>query len=224
MSNELFKFYLGKTQGDEDYYLDLRKKLLVVDKYKKGQSALFYNIINDLIENYTNDEVQIALIDYKDKYYTKYKKNDKLFLSIANNNDEVIEVLDLIKSIQNARMCLMKECNVKNIEEYNKKEVNKIPHMFIFVDEISDLIENGHIDKLLSLINPSKCTGINIFVGTSLLDKGKALCSKVKASFMDRICFPVDTKEESKLVIDEYGAEKLNKGEMIINDTVITLN
>ena len=210
MINELFKFYLGKTQGDEDYYLDLRKKLLVVDKYKKGQSALFYNIINDLIENYTNDEVQIALIDYKDKYYTKYKKNDKLFLSIANNNDEVIEVLDLIKSIQNAR--------------YNKKEVNKIPHMFIFVDEISDLIENGHIDKLLSLINPSKCTGINIFVGTSLLDKGKALCGKVKASFMDRICFPVDTKEDSKLVIDEYGAENLNNGEIIVNDTLITLN
>ena len=73
-------------------------------------------------------------------------------------------------------------------------------------------------------MNLSKSTGINIFAGTSFLDRNKTLSGKVKANFIDRICISVDTKEESKLVIDEYGAENLNNGQIVINDTIITLN
>ena len=118
----------------------------------------------------------------------------------------------------------MKKYNLKNIQEYNcgQDTLDKIPNIFIFVDEICYLIESKQIDKLLCLVNNGRRAGISIIAGTSILDKSKSLCGKVKSNFIDRVCFKVDSKEESKLVIDNYGAEKLNEFDIMINDKRIS--
>ena len=67
--------------------------------------------------------MQIVLIDYEDRFYTEHKENGKLFIAIGNNNIKVVDVLNLIQEIQNSRIEMMKECNARNIEEYNKRSI-----------------------------------------------------------------------------------------------------
>lgn len=224
MTSDLFNICIGKNKQNKDYYLDINNNFLVVDKNKKGQARLFNNIINDLSKNSINDDTQIIFVDYKYAFNDEYKNYDKKFVLVANNNSEVVDMLDLMKTIQNYRLIFLKEFNVKNIEEYNQKQTNKIPYIFIFIDEISDLISNGLIDNLLALTKLSKAIGINIFAATSQIDKTKSLCGKIKANFLNRICFALDTKQQSKLVLDDYGAENLNHNEIIVNDKIIKLN
>lgn len=224
MANDLFDICIGKTQQNQDYYLNINNNFLVVDKNKQGQARLFRNIINALLKNSINNDAQIIFVDYKYAFNDEYKNYDKEFVLVANNNNETVDVLDTIKSIQNYRIVFLKEANVKNIEEYNKKEPNKIPYIFIFINEINDLVENGHADTLIALTKLSRITGTNIIVATSQIDKTKSLCGKIKANFLNRICFALDTKQQSKLVLDDYGAENLNHNEIIVNDKIIKLN
>ena len=138
-------------------------------------------------------------------------------LPIAINKEAAAAMLDKIKKIQNDRLSLIKNCNAKNIEQYNRENVDKITYIFLFVYELNDIFTYEQVDKLLSLVNLSKSTGIFIFIGTSFIDKNTTLCGKIKANFLDRICFTVDSKEESKLAIDKYGAESLDRGTIMFN-------
>ena len=82
----------------------MKKNLLIVDKNKQGQVNLFQKLIGYLLKNYNCEDAQIVLVDYQDKHYTEYKNNDKLFLLFANNNNEVVDVLDYIGFMQNYRI------------------------------------------------------------------------------------------------------------------------
>ena len=195
--------------------LDIRNNIYIIDKNKRGQVAIFNKVIKHLLKN--NKEVKLALIDYENKYYKRRFGNEHFLLPIAINKEEATAMLDKIKKIQNDRLSLIKNCNAKNIEQYNRENVDKITYIFLFVYELNDIFTYEQVDKLLSLVNLSKSTGIFIFIGTSFIDKNTTLCDKIKANFLDRICFTVDSKEESKLAIDKYGAESLDRGTIMFN-------
>lgn len=114
----------------------------------------------------------------------------------------------------------MRQCNVRNIKEYNKKEQNKIPYLFVFVDELSYLIKNEQIEILFDLARCSYFCGVYFIVGTSdvSFDKNRVLCGAVKANFINRICFAVDLSKESKLVLDSGGAENLDINEILVSE------
>ena len=133
MKSDFFKLNIGKTEKNEEYFLDLLKMWLVADKSKDGQVELFQNAIKHLQK--TDEELQIALVDYENKNYEWFEDDDKLFLPIAHIKEDAIMMFDFLKKVQDARKALLKKCYVKNIEEYNQKEPNKIPYIFVFVDE-----------------------------------------------------------------------------------------
>lgn len=220
MVDELLKVkvYVGKDDQKKDYYLNIDKNFLVVDKNKAGQVFLFDEIITSLIKSEL--DVQVALIDYENKHYMDFEDSEKMFPPIAHNREDVVAMLDFIETTKKARLSLLRQCNVRNIGEYNEKEQNKMSFIFIFVDELSYLMKDKQIDKLLELGKCWNCCGIYLIVATSdvSFDENKVLCGQVKANFVNRICFAVDSKKESKLVIDEGGAENLSGNEVIVSE------
>lgn len=220
MKNKLFNQYLGKTKEGEDCFFDLTKDLLVVDKNKQGQVTLYNKMINNLLKS--KEDLQIALMDYENKNYKAFEDNEKMFPTIAHNKEEVDNMLNFLVMTLKARASLLVQCDVRNIREYNEKEINKLPYIFVIVDEISYLTQFKQIKELLSLSPLNRCCGIHLIVATSnlSLEQDKVLSGLVKATFLNRICFTVDTKEESKLVIDKSGAEELYKenNEIILSE------
>ena len=77
------KVYVGKDDQKKDYYLNIDKNFLVVDKNKAGQVFLFDEIITSLIKSEL--DVQVALIDYENKHYMDFEDSEKMFPPIAHN-------------------------------------------------------------------------------------------------------------------------------------------
>lgn len=176
-----------------------KKNMLFIAKDKEYIVDLFKNYIDSLID--TKDELVISLIDYENKNYKEYENNEKFFPPIAHQKDDVINMIDYLTMMKNARIALFKKSGVRNIEEYNKKENNKIPYICVMVDEFSYLMGDEQIDKLLELGSNFQYLGIYLIIGsTNDVLTGKPLSINKKVYFDNTNCYVIDKVKK----IDEF--------------------
>ena len=179
------------------------KNLQIIAKDKEVIVGIFKHYMDALID--TDSELIISLIDYENKNYKGYEDNDRFFPPIAHTKEDVIDMLDHINIMKNARIELFKKCNVKSIEEYNAKELNKMPYIFVFVDELNYLLDDEQIDKLLKLENSFNYLGIYLFMGATQIEpKDKPLDEERILHFCNTNCYVVDKNKEIAKSINEF--------------------
>ncbi len=172
-----------------------------------------HNIICNLLKS---NKSQLFLSDSKGVEFSFYKKFEKV-KKIVTTYEENVDMLDFLNYTMESRFDVIK---MYNCQKYD--QVFKMDPILVVIDEIADLILQDKNDKfkksLLSLSQKSRAAGIFIVAATQR-PSVDVLSGTIKANFPARIALKTASSIDSKVILDQPGAELLKgKGDAIINN------
>jgi DNA segregation ATPase FtsK/SpoIIIE, S-DNA-T family len=233
-------FGLGKTISNETFIADLTKMphLLIAGTTGQGKSVGLNVILTSLLYKKHPAQVKFVLIDPKRVELTLFNRIERHFLAKLPNTDEAIitdttKVIHTLKSLcmeMDERLGLFNLAMVRNIKEYNTKFVDRrlnpkkghkfLPYIVVVVDEFGDLIAQAGKEietPLTRLAAVARATGIHLIIATQR-PSVNVVTGLIKANFPARIAFRVQSKIDSRTILDAGGADQLiGKGDMLFS-------
>src|SRR6266851_7225302 len=194
-------------------------------------------IILSMLMTRRPDEVKMIMIDPKMLEMSEYSRIPHLMCPVVTDPKKAEAILSWAVDKMEERYDLLSRARVRNIAGYNELGPDEIhrrmgpleeeerrhvpsrmPHIVVFVDELSDLVMmmkkevEGHI---IRLAQKSRAAGIHLVVATQK-PTVDVITGLIKSNLPARICFKVVNKSDSRVVLDEMGADKLlGKGDML---------
>ena len=184
---------------------------LIAGATGSGKSVFLHNCIVYLLKNYSY-KITTYFIDLKQVEFIRYNKLKTNGARVATDYASAVDVLKSIKAIMNQRYKLFTRKHYTNIKEYNENEKTKIKYIFLFIDELAELMQTNkkEISFLLgSLLQLARASGIYIISATQR-PSADVVPGILKTNFTTRIAFKVGNMYDSKTIINERGAERLS--------------
>jgi Cdc6-like AAA superfamily ATPase len=204
----------------ESRVIDLVKMphLLVAGQTGSGKSVFLNMLILSVIRNLKVDECQLALIDPKRVEFSLYRDEEHLWAPVATKYDDSERLLDRLVEEMEKRYESLEELGVRSLESANEILEKKIPYIVVVIDELADLMMvSGHgvEDQITRLAQLARAVGIHLVLATQR-PVVEIMTGLIKANMPARISFKVASKQDSRVILDEPGAEGLKgTGEMI---------
>ena len=221
-------FTMGKDVANRKVYGDISKMthLLVAGSSGSGKSVFLGSLIISLIYKYSPEELRLILIDPKKTEFVLYNNLPHLMI------DEIIT--DVHKSVQslnwaigemNRRYSLFEKMSragtyVVNLDQYNAqlKKEERLPKIVIIIDELADLMlaaKKDIEDRIQNLTQKARAAGIHLVVATQR-PSTDVITGVIKSNLATRIAFAVATDVDSRVILDQSGAQKLlGKGDFL---------
>jgi len=194
---------LGKGMDNQAIIGRLDNTLIAGEDKADCIKAIILNTIIQL----RPEEVKILILDVTQELRA-FENLPHLFAPIATSANKVFEHLDLAKQEADRRSSLLSNANTQNISAFNRVNPNgKIPYMVIIADEIpgEEIFSRG--------LDQYRAAGIYVVLTS---EHPTLLNNRARATFPSRICFKVENKTESRMVLEQNGGEKLTgKGDML---------
>jgi len=230
--------FLGKDTEGRPLVHDLAEMphLLIAGRTGTGKSVCLNSIILSLLMARRPDEVKMIMIDPKMLELSEYAKVPHLMHPVVKDMKKAEAILAWAVDKMEERYDLLSRVRVRGIAGYNelgleeilrraqpdeeetKRIQAKMPYIIIFVDEMGDLMMTmkreveGHI---IRLAQKSRAAGIHLVVATQK-PTVDVITGLIKSNLPARICFQVSSRMDSRVVLDEMGAEKLlGRGDML---------
>lgn len=203
---------LGQSTDGKRVWMDLAQNphMIIAGTTGSGKSTLLHTIIANLL-NY--HDATLYLIDPKNiEFYEYDKKIDNLH--VGYSYDEVMNTLDVLLETMENRYRMMRE-GIKS---------NQLKPIVLIIDEFADLImqdkDEQFYNKLCKLAQKCRASKINIILSTQR-PSTNIINGTIKANFPARIACRVATHVDSKVVLDNVGAESLSgKGDALVRDNL----
>jgi len=233
---------IGKTITNEVYMVDLAKipHLLVAGATGQGKSVGLNTIITSLLYKKHPNELKIVLVDPKKVEFSVYAPiADHFIATVAGNEDEpiitdvtkVVNTLNSLTTLMDARYDLLKIAGARNIKEYNQKFVNHqldltkgheyMPYVVVIIDEYGDLIMTAGKEielPITRIAQLARAVGIHMIIATQR-PTANIITGSIKANFPGRMAFKVSSMTDSRTILDQSGANQLiGRGDMLILD------
>lgn len=224
--NTGFKACIGQDKNKNNIFIDLEKTshVLVGGSSGSGKSCLMNCFIKSLLNKY--NDFYITIIDIKRIEFLQFANSPQL-VGIMENAAEAVEILQKYIDIMYNRFNILKENNCKSIKEYNAKNPNdKMQRHVILIDELADVLLDNKIIKiyLQKLLQLGRAVGLHIVCATQA-PNAKTIPTELKINITCRIALQVPNYTNSKIIIDEKGAELLKgNGDALIKTSNITTN
>lgn len=230
---------LGKTIANESFVLDLTKlpHILMAGATGQGKSVGLNTIITSLLYKKHPSQIKFVMVDPKKVELSLFSKIERHFLAKLPNSEEAIitdtrKVVCTLNSLNiemDNRYELLKDAQVRNISEYNRKFVARklnptnghryLPYIILVVDEFADLIMTAGKEienPLTRLAQLARAIGIHLIIATQR-PSVNIITGTIKANFPARIAFRVISKIDSRTILDTGGADQLiGKGDMLL--------
>ncbi len=231
--------YLGKDSSGEALVSDLTKMphLLIAGTTGSGKSFCINSIITGLLLTKRPDEVKMILIDPKMVEMTMFNTIPHLMCPIVTETQRAIQILEWATVKMDERYSLLAEARVKNIAEFNKlgadeiikrfnpscpdeeaKIPKRLPYIVIVIDELADLMMTAAKDieaYIVRLAQKSRAVGIHIVLATQR-PQATVVTGLIKSNMPTRIGFRVAARMDSRIILDQNGAETLlGEGDML---------
>lgn len=211
---------IGKSLNNEEIQLNLldTPHLLVAGSTGSGKSCILNNIITSLVRKYDENYFRTILIDVKQVEFSQYKNIKQLATPVITDVEKAIDILNKMCQIMSSRYNLLSENNARNIEEYNAKTDDKLVYYLIVVDELADLfIQAPDIEIILCrLAQLGRAAGIHLILATQRPDR-ETITGRLKVNIPSRLALTVASVYDSRIILDQTGAEKLTgKGDFIL--------
>ena len=218
---------LGKDIVGAPFVTDLAKlpHLLIAGTTGSGKSVGINAMILSLLYKNSPDELKFVMIDPKMLEFSIYNDIPHLLTPVITEPKKAITALNAMVKEMERRYKLMAKMKVKNIENYNKKADEKLPYIVIIIDELADLMMTSGKDveySIARLAQMARASGIHLIVATQR-PSVDVVTGLIKANLPSRISFKVGQKIDSKVILDQFGAESLlGRGDMLFTPPGIT--
>jgi DNA segregation ATPase FtsK/SpoIIIE, S-DNA-T family len=231
--------FLGKDSSGEALVSDLASMphLLIAGTTGSGKSVCINTIIAGVLLTRRPDDIKMILIDPKMVEMTAFNTIPHLMTPIVTETRRAVQILEWATVKMDERYALLAEARVKNIAEFNAlgteevikrfeptspeeeaKIPKKLPYVVIIIDELADLMMTaakeieGHIVRLAQ---KSRAVGIHIVLATQR-PQATVVTGLIKANMPTRIGFRVAARMDSRIILDQNGAETLlGQGDML---------
>jgi DNA segregation ATPase FtsK/SpoIIIE, S-DNA-T family len=215
---------LGKDIVGKPFVTDLKKlpHLLIAGTTGSGKSVGINAMILSLLYKNSPDQLRLLMIDPKMLEFSIYNDIPHLLTPVITKPKQAIAALANMVAEMERRYELMADTRTKNIDNYNEK-IKKIggehfPFIVVIIDELADLMMTSGKDVEISiarLAQKSRACGIHLIVATQR-PSVDVVTGLIKANLPSRISYRVGQKIDSKIILDQMGAESLlGRGDML---------
>ncbi|MEA1956231.1 MAG: DNA translocase FtsK [Campylobacterota bacterium] len=215
---------LGKDIVGKPFITDLKKlpHLLIAGTTGSGKSVGINAMILSLLYKNSPDQLRLLMIDPKMLEFSIYNDIPHLLTPVITKPKEALVSLNNMVNEMERRYELMAESKTKNIENYNEK-IKKIggeffPYIVVIIDELADLMMTSGKEVEISiarLAQKSRACGIHLIVATQR-PSVDVVTGLIKANLPSRVSYRVGQKIDSKIILDQMGAESLlGRGDML---------
>ncbi|OGC57483.1 hypothetical protein A3H26_01300 [candidate division WWE3 bacterium RIFCSPLOWO2_12_FULL_36_10] len=201
------------------YDISKMPHLLVAGSTGSGKSVFLHSLIFSLLFRCSPQECKFILIDPKRVELVHYRDIPHLLTPVVTDIDRATSVFNWAVNEMERRYKLFESARARNIDMYNEKSgFQALPYVIIVVDELSDIMVNdptGVEKSIIRLAQLARATGIHLIL-TVQRPSTNVITGLIKANIPCRIAFNVTSQIDSRVIIDQPGAEKLlGKGDML---------
>jgi len=227
--NKLLNVALGKDITGNITCADLSKMphLLIAGTTGSGKSVCLNVMIASILYNATPAQVKLLMIDPKQVEFTVYNGIPHLLVPVISDARKAAGSLAWAVGEMDARYKTFSSCAVRDIGSYNKyaeehPELNLqyMPQIVIFIDELNDLMmvsPKEVEDSICRLAQKARAAGMHLVVATQR-PSVDVITGIIKANIPSRISLSVSSQVDSRTILDSIGAEKLlGNGDMLFN-------
>jgi S-DNA-T family DNA segregation ATPase FtsK/SpoIIIE len=218
--NAFLKFVLGKDVAGKPVAVDLASMphLLIAGTTGSGKSVCINAILCCLLMERTPNELRLVMVDPKRVELTGYNGIPHLLTPVIVDTDKVVDTLKWMSREMDSRYKKFAEVGARNISDYNSTQPRKLPYIVVVIDELADLMmmapeeTERNLNRLAQL---ARATGIHVIIATQR-PSVDVITGMIKANFPSRISFTVVSGVDSRVVLDQPGAERLiGRGDML---------
>ena len=194
--------------------------LLVAGATGSGKSVWINSMLLSLLYRYAPQDLQLVLIDMKRVELKLYEGVPHLLAPVITDSEKAINALKWTVNEMDRRYKLLEEFGKRNIIDYNEfarstkipdLNLEELPYIVVIVDELGDLMilaKNEVEPIIVRLTQMSRAVGIHLIIGTQRPDT-QVVTGLIKANIPSRIAFAVASQIDSRVILDQGGAEKL---------------
>jgi len=231
LENEAFRrlksplrFALGQDVAGNAVAADLvaMPHLLIAGATGSGKSVCVNSLIACLLLNNTPDDVRLLMVDPKRVELTGYNGIPHLLAPVVVELERVVAALQWVTREMDQRYHKLAQAGCRNIKEYNAKLAaraeKKLPQLVVIIDELADLmmLAPDETERTITrLAQLARATGIHLVIATQR-PSVDVVTGLIKANFPARIAFAVASGVDSRVILDQPGAERLlGRGDML---------
>lgn len=217
---------LGKDIQGEAQLLDIAKTphLLIAGSTGSGKSVCVNSIILSILYKRTPEQVKLILVDPKIVELKLYNDIPHLLTPVITEPKKALQSLQYCLCEMERRYALLDGLGCRDIVSYNKRieerhiATEKLPYIVVIIDEFADLMATTGKElesTIARLCAMSRAVGIHLVLATQR-PSIDVITGLIKANIPTRIAFMVASKMDSRIIIDQVGAEKLlGRGDML---------
>ncbi|WP_429801801.1 DNA translocase FtsK 4TM domain-containing protein [Campylobacter concisus] len=231
LESEIFKnasspltMALGKDIVGAPFVTDLKKlpHLLIAGTTGSGKSVGINAMLLSLLYRNSPRTLRLMMIDPKMLEFSIYNDIPHLLTPVITEAKKAITALANMVAEMERRYKIMSQTRTKNIESYNEKMKSEggeqFPYIVVIIDELADLMMTSGKDVELyigRLAQMARASGIHLIVATQR-PSVDVVTGLIKANLPSRISYRVGQKIDSKVILDQMGAESLlGRGDML---------
>ena len=218
------RFALGENVAGNAVAADMAAMphLLVAGATGSGKSVCVNSLICCLLMNNSPDDLRFIMVDPKRVELTGYNGIPHLLAPVVVEMERVVAALQWVTREMDMRYRKLAEAGSRNIQDFNARQVAhgqaKLPYLVVIIDELADLmmLAPDETERTITrLAQLARATGIHLVIATQR-PSVDVVTGLIKANFPARIAFAVASGVDSRVILDQPGAERLlGRGDML---------
>ena len=218
--------FLGKDVGGRSVNADLAKMphILVAGTTGAGKSAAVNAMLSSILLRATPDQVRLVLVDPKQVELNHYEAIPHLLTPVITSPRMAANALQNLVREMEWRYGIMSVAKTRSLPELNRRRVadgeEPLPYLLCVIDELADLmmVAPGDVeDAIIRLAQKARAVGIHLVLATQS-PRVDVITGMIKANVPSRIAFAVSSQTDSRVILDQNGAETLlGQGDMLFS-------
>jgi DNA segregation ATPase FtsK/SpoIIIE, S-DNA-T family len=216
--------WLGKGIDGNAVWTDLAKMphVLVAGTTGSGKSGCVNAILSSILMQASPNDVRLVLVDPKQVELNHYENVPHLLTPVVTSPRLAANVLANLIGEMESRYGIMGQARCRNLAELNRARAKAgeppLPHILCVIDELADLmmVSPAEVeDSIIRLAQKSRATGIHLVLATQR-PSTDIITGTIKVNIPARIAFAVSSQTDSRVILDQGGAEALlGQGDML---------